>query len=242
MSAPISRLDLAPSTANLDHISEYHFGEEPTSFRSVLKRFTTAAIGFGSPGGNSNVYNPPSLNCPIFPTSTLKYNASASARTLDEMFSYLRYAYLGYRGSIRWRSRFFVGLTNNNAVAYHYMAWLSSPTNTQLAAATYSIPAAPNIISRLNGSTLIAHAAGGGPEFEFPFYTNNLFLYPMSESTDDGATNGETELYFPRDWNVAVDQIGGNTGVKWALDVASGEDFGFLRFQGAPYYNGGIVF
>jgi len=239
LSAPVSMIDLAPSNASVDHISQFHFGEEPFSFRTLMKRYVTwnrTAITFG---GAANTVNPVKLVSPIFPTSNIPYGTSSTPATYYDLFSYLRYAYLGYRGSIRHRIRILTQTTNTITTST-YTTKLNAPSTSQptvsLAIQTTEFGNLP-----LVGGTTFGNV-NNAVEVEFPCYTNNLFLLPMSETLDDAASGGVMETRFIRGFTHNHDFVGA-TGV-WAvqLDVASGEDFSFLRFQGSPYYTGATVF
>lgn len=72
---------------------------------------------------------------------------------------------------------------------------------------------------------------------EFPFYNNNLWLFSFSSDVRGDDSTDELITYF-MGRGIFNFEINNTTGdVLYVEEVASGEDFSFLRFQGAPYYN-----
>ena len=89
---------LNPTTANQDHISDFHFGEQILSFRALLKRYETVDSGtIGASAGNTYL----TLTKPIVPQIQPSYGGGAT--TAGNLLSYLRYAYVGLKGGYKYR-------------------------------------------------------------------------------------------------------------------------------------------
>jgi len=240
-SVEVSCLDLNPTSASIDRICEEHFGERPLSFRSVMKRFVTQFKASNTTSVSAD-YGLIRYSGPIFPAPAMAYGNSSFA--FVEFFSYLRYAYLGVKGSIRYRYRtlFGYGSRPNDRVTVS-LKGLSSTTTAATLVTTHS----PTVgtffpLSTLYGSLHYVPATNGGIEFELPLYTNNLFLLAFSDTLDDLGSTNNMELAWFRDFQVESDYcLATAVGAVAVLEVATGEDFTFLRFQGAPYYTAGVV-
>jgi len=177
---------------------------------------------------------------PNFPASILQYGGTTVS--YQNLFTYLRYAFLGARGSIRYRIRYNCQYSFRvNDVCKVTLDNQSTSNSTPVITNTNSTVAT----SMLNGSIMYQQNTNAGIEYEVPFYTNNLFIFPMAESLDDSNSSTDTmELTWFRNHTVAFEAnngTGGTGGQRFIVEVAAGEDFNFLRFQGAPYFSGGIV-
>jgi len=219
----VTCLELNDSTASTDKICDEHFGEQPVSFRSLLKRFVSLTYGIVAPSGYyaGNIINP------ILPVSNSPYG------TVDinyqELFSYLRYAYLGIRGSIRYRfnSQLPVASPTTNMRAI-----LMAPDTTETPSITYE--STPCRI-RLNGGVTFVPTTMGAIEAEFPFYSNNLFAISFKDNyyvNDRDIMEPAWYKLFSISFDVLTDVT-----VFYGLDIASGEDFNLMRYCGAPFYS-----
>jgi len=238
MNAEISQLELNPSTATTGLISQEHFGEAPVSFRSLLKRFITLGSATHSAIGTSNVFVTALCQFPIFPTSNLQYKTTTTTPLYADLFSYLRYSYIGVVGSIRYRIRWDIPYTQRPSESIKLS--LSQPSSSQATPTVTTVTTTP-ALNVLEGTVTHIPVTNGGVEVEFPFYTNNLFVYSMSETLDDGGTTDNMNLTWFRNFTLGLELNGTATAGFITLDAATGEDFNFLRFQGASYYCGGIV-
>jgi hypothetical protein len=233
-SVEVSVTDLNESTASDKGISEYYFGEEPVSFRSLLKRFVTNQWVTISPT-TVTAPNKVVLVSPILPDNLVPY-ASPAPGTLPDMdlFSYLRYAYLGIRGGVRIR------IHNNTPMTLNTPAWakvsLLSASDTFSTAVTVEAAATVNR-AYLSGTVTFVPSVNGGFDVEFPYYSNNLFQLCFADSYEGGvSTNNMEEVWF-RNFRFAVDN---NTAALvtsiFEIERAAGEDFTLMRFQGATPY------
>jgi len=115
---------------NLDssHIAEITIGENLSSWRQILKRFFYSA-GTSQSGGVNVVGNATMISA-IIPNPNPTFPSSGGVTNETDVFTYLRYAFLGCRGSFRKRVRI-VGLGNTDCLA-HAKVKLSNFTNGNL--------------------------------------------------------------------------------------------------------------
>jgi hypothetical protein len=220
---------LNPSSANNDNISDFHFGEECFSFRSLLKRYVTIATPELNSAGLSG--DSLSLSGPSIPTPKPQYGASVSDTTLLET---IMYAFLGVRGGVKYRvffrnGRAFIGPNErisvdvrekSTSLSTYALAWSTTKPNTDLKGGVSFIP-----------------QTNGGVEFELPFYSPNLFAFSFANDLV-GTGNANNDML--TDWNkmfqVLCPADEASTANFVSVDQAIGEDFTFLRFVGTPFY------
>nr|ULF99974.1 MAG: polyprotein [Marnaviridae sp.] len=215
---------LNPSSATMDYICEEYFGESPVSFRALCKRFTTTKVSSSGGSGSYFVYVQPVLP---FPNPTFQGTNFANPNLLG----YLRYAYVGLRGGLKKR----LFLAGNWDVSPMQFARVSS---TGLASGS-----PPNIAtfgntdlevcSRMDGTVSYIPRVDSGFEFELPFYSNNSFAISFSEDPYPPLCT----LINPRaarNYRFSLVANFASTQTKVFEDTAIGEDFSFMRFQGAP--------
>lgn len=228
-SKEVSTIELNPSSATVDTISQEHFGEEPFSFRSLCKRY---ACTFSE----TSVTTPAILTSSRFfgvtmPGPVLKYG-DTSATDFTSLISYLRYAYVGVRGGVRKRIQFY-GVTGgfNNAVTVK----MRFP-ETSIIAALDSSSSAGNHKYGIGGVVRFVPSGNAGIEFELPYYSNNLFSYSFSRDDVGATVDGLDESTWLRRYNVFYEMLVGDSDITVIENSATGEDFTFLRYQGAPYF------
>jgi len=223
---------LNQSTATMDNISSHHFGEQPVSFRSLLKRFSTPDTGVATvPGsGGTNVLV---LDKPIFPQPVPSYSVGTTDFVGTNLFGYLRYAYLGLRGGLRHR----FGLIGDytipplSSIRCSLVEPLPYATSTSFRVDTHDV----YFSSIMEGTIEERYLTNSGIEFETPLYTNNLFLMSFSDVLIPNNTNFENEIssYF----RVAVPVTSIDTlTCRYTHTIASAEDFTFLHYSGAPSF------
>lgn len=225
----ISLFDLNPSTASTDNICHEHFGEQPLSFRALLKRYTTFTSNNITPGSNTVIY----IRRPMYPLTGLPYGSTSSAVNINDFFTYLRYAFLGVRGGIRykltWASALNMGHGRGTMAGF-------TPIGSALAdGVTYSTAAQ---LVTIDGTIIHGSTTGLGFEVEFPCYTNNLFLFSCGDDlTPDASLDVTSDVWakqvlfqIPVNSSTITDQ-------PVAQHVASAEDFTFLRYIGAPFFS-----
>jgi len=227
----VSCMDLNPSSASAQHICQEHFGEQPVSFRSLMKRYVTTRVNsFTLAAGSLGVGY---FTFRSFPVSAVPYGTTNNK--VSELFTYLRYAYLGYKGGIR--SIFGVSSTTSAQLIPFVTARVSLLQPSTSFSDSYVFNAGDMLTSALEGTVINNMNFGSTLHVETPFYSNNLFVYPISETLDDGlASLDMMEATWCRGFKVAIFLNSSPTTVKAELTQAAGEDFSFLRFLGAPYY------
>ncbi len=228
----MSRIVLNDSTASTFRICEDHFGEQPLSFRTLLKRY----VGQQTLNNVSGTGATLTITTQILPVNNLTVNSTSTYQQFSmDLFSYLRYAYLGIRGSIRMRlsSRTTNSLTNLNWIKVGFAQPANAFSNTSTTSSS------PINVATLNGSTTFVPTTNGGIEVEFPYYSNNLFQYCFSDTYDDAnaLADNMSQLWF-RNMNCTFDNPGDSfAAVPFRIERAAGEDFNLMRFCGAPPYN-----
>jgi len=228
----VSCIDLNPSTANNRNVCHEYFGEQPLSFRSLLKRFMYNRTVTVSPPINAA----PSvcgISDAIFPINNLPYGATGVNSGNIDMFSYLRLAYLGFRGGIKYRSRY-QSVWPINQSYWTFVSLGTAATTDTAGTITY---ASTFQGGGINGTEMFSPNTNCGVEYELPFYNTNLFLFSFS-TTKEIATGDIMSLRYMRNFVFSFDMPVVASVVSSALEhwCSSGEDFSFLRFQGAPMF------
>jgi len=231
---PITCTDINPTSADNTHIAMNHFGEQVLSYRALVKRF----VGSQNivPGSATDSFY--SVTNQILPVNNLPYATTSAFPTSQahDYFSYLRYAFLGIRGSIRVRVRFKITNTgfNQQWIKANLLTPSTSFTNTTSHDTTSFNQAQPM------GSVTFCPSTNAGIEFELPYMSNNLFQYCFADSYDDSSTtNDNMESMWLRNYWVTYDTLAGSSiGSVPCFDIekAAGEDFSMMRFQGAPFF------
>lgn len=217
------------------YICDHYFGERPLSFRSLLKRYVSYAVDDSAALAGKNAVV---LEESIVPPITPAYGGTGTYPTL---FSYLRYAYLGMRGSIRKRYR---TLMPNRDYGDHAVASLVAPstTNTTHNVTTQSITSAN--IAQYMGTYLVGSAVFGlnnnaGVEVDYPYYSPNLFSFSCASDLVGTNNTDEMNSRWFRNCQVVFSSWGGSSGstTVYISDIAAGEDFTMFRYLGAPFWS-----
>jgi hypothetical protein len=240
-SQPVTCVKINDSTATSDTICLEHFGERPVSFRSLLKRYVTQHLLTATSATPSTSQSLARLFLPLYPLPEVRFSgASTDTRTL---YGYLRYAYMGMRGSTRHRLRI---LCNDNLEHHAQVrASLTGIDNTNdVDYATFTVNSTTlrtttNCV--MNGTIALDLDSNGGFEIEIPYYSNNLYEYSFAtdlSGNNPGGEDNHTTFWSRRailSWIFKAAAATFTTFVS--CEMATGEDFNFIRFQGAPYYN-----
>lgn len=237
-----STVKLVATNADDSNISMDHFGESVQSFRSLLKRYTldeyatmTGAVSSG-------------INEVVFESAIYTFGGPDYAGTVytnpfrPNYFNYLRYAYLGCRGSVRKRINM---LFEANREYNYFIAGFMSPATNPLPASMNFLTGSATVLAsshntELQGQAIFCRDSNGAIEIELPFYSNNLFVFPAA--LDFIGSNPGSDLNFTEHWykNYEVKAVCGAQSniIKfvWVYEAA-GEDFNFMRFQAAPPYS-----
>lgn len=217
-----------PSISTTKGLNELHFGEAPLSFRSLLKRFALTQNIDDSFVGTGTAWF--SVQAPIIPEITPVLGGTAATTNL---LSYLRYAYLAMRGSLRKRIRV-IGLPATGHM---------ERTNISLVPPTVSVTT-PSFVAalqpygpRLNGTVEYITSTNGGIECEIPFYTNNLYCMSGNNTPWDTG-DAMNESYALRDYLFELEGEYTANELTFLEETATGEDFSLIRYISAPpcYY------
>jgi hypothetical protein len=221
-------ISLNDSSASMSSINEYHFGEAPLSFRSLIKRYTfELSLSVGAAAGIEKAMR---YLTPIYHGPRPSYTTS---NYFPNLIGYLSYAYLGYRGSLRKRIRSITNDTNAHALQGVVVTMLA-PTAATSSSLTWILPHAT---STLTGSATFIPNTNGGVEVELPFYSNNLFAFAFNDDGIGLNATGDMEEEWSKTVAVEIETHDNTKTVNWVIeDSAAGDDFTFLRFNGAPFY------
>jgi hypothetical protein len=217
-------ITINPTGSSEDHIHDFHFGEGIASFRSLLKRFSLVSVP--SSASDIAVGQCYQFQVPLYPA--LLPDRTNSTALEANLFSFLRTAFLGIRGGMRFRiaMRYLkLGIGSNVRILNDFVS-NSFPSTTIVAA----IPTNPQ-----RGTVNFVPFTNGGIEFEVPFYTNLLFVAANEKCDIDSSA---VPLEFNRSFTVQIDGEPNSTGpatkIECQIYTATAEDFTFIRFLGAP--------
>ena len=232
---PVDSSDLNNSTAKEDNISSLTFGETPLSFRSALRRFSAWK-------DNDNVKISTSTTAPVIRYRTYPWSVptpaygSVSLNITPNLFGYLRLAYLGYRGGIKWRFALCGPVTNRNLNGV--VVTIEPPLENTPATSISTQTDYQMLSAAASGSAMFVPATNGGIEVEWPMYTTNLFLISFNEdltpttSIMDNYISSALSFYVPTGPTAAS----ATDPIIACTSCAAAEDFSLMRFSGAPVY------
>lgn len=223
--------NLNPMSSSGDNITQYVYGEQIVSLRALLKRYQAYH------GHSVDLAATPHVavygKLPIIVSADPKYGENDNTKYLG-LFTYLPYAYMGVRGSMRHRMRI---VTDQDAKSYTcFSASLEAESkNHDISNPTTSTEYA---YSHFNGSYVTLPQTNGGIEFEMPYYSNNLFSFSSSDSFGSSVyTEGEMDEYWHQKYMWKLDHVGTTAFTAHCfVELSAGEDFTFMRFVGAPFY------
>jgi hypothetical protein len=225
----VSCVPIGSTGASDDWISMHHFGEEPVSFRPLLKRFCHTNGDITAAGNATHLSA--NMESPIYPNIVPAYGGTTQSSSL---YSYLRYAYLGVRGSMRKRVHFTRNPSGSNN-GYWAGIILRSPGVSQTSNFSWSTG---TVQLNMRGSNVYVLDTNGGVECELPFYSNNLFAFSCANDLTGTFSNGEFENFWFRNYIYRAEINNPSAGdIEFVEASAVGEDFMFLRFLGAPMYS-----
>jgi hypothetical protein len=224
------------STATTNEIAQDHFGEQPVSFRSILKRYTWHSTALDLLTGTQ------SLGYLTFTVQFLPYEDASSVVERHSLFNYLRKAYVGMRGGVRHRYNYLSSATiGTNTLVTVSLDPDTDSTFSQTTAVEGSAYGSSYDANScfLDGSAQFIPDTNAGIEVEYPFYSRNLFHYAFS-STGVGSNPGGKQNMDPK-WcktaSVTSTQLNktGSQSFMMMIDFATAEDFSFYRYQGSRF-------
>ncbi|APG76708.1 hypothetical protein [Beihai picorna-like virus 59] len=203
----IMSYSLNEETNSGDNISVLHFGEEPISFRALLKKFDTIAPITCTPATAVRVVVP-----------------IGKVHDENNLFSYLYHAYLGRRGGMRFRFIRAQGVSDGDIST----AWLNPPSSMFLDAISVD-----NTASLKHTMNNYVRFYGGNErtfEIEAPYYSANL----MTPNYNEGSLARNWVRQYVR--YVSASVISGSTinSQFGVVDRAVADDFSFVRYIGPP--------
>jgi len=226
--------DLNPTSENALTTSEYCFGEQPLSFRSTIKRYVTTSTNVDT--FNSTAHDTVTYVRNIILPASPSYGASGITNYPFHI-TYLPYAFLGVRGGVRKRLRFYkVG--EDYSVGMSSIAMLNEPE----ASLTTSGPtkSVGSYHMKMIGAAQFMPRTNGGVEIELPYYSPNLFSFSFANDFIGDQTLGQMSTTWVKNFSYITDTNLVSVTAHLGVETAAAEDFTFMRFMGAPYYTFGL--
>jgi hypothetical protein len=219
--------DINEDVIGRDHMSGLHFGEQPVSFRSYLKRF------FKSRDDVSTTFTGGLVSCvrPLYPPTLPAIGGGAASST--DLVHYLTYAYLARRGSVRKRLRCSGAVNGTMDHGKVFLDFMGTAITTSTAVSAASAAATTF------GTATFVPVTNGGIEVEFPYYSNNLYIPAGSLNFVGISDPNYQQLGY---WNYNYQQeFAPCTSVTLRIveETAFGDDFTFMHYYGAPFYSTG---
>lgn len=218
-----------PSTATMGRINERFFGENPISFRPLLKRFaTTVRVGVVA-----NINSGRKVLEVVSPIFHRRLPISGTNAEYVNLFDHLRFAFLGMRGSVRKRMRTF-GNYQRNSMAQVKVSLLPPTTVQPTTTGIYVTP--PGLADcDVDGTVTYVPHLNPAIEAEFPFYTNNMWAFSFA-SEPFPTQVASMQLSASRAHVYEAEGTGTFDALNYVEEFATGEDFNFLYFNGVPPY------
>jgi len=86
------------------------------------------------------------------------------------------------------------------------------------------------------GTSLEFTQTNAGVEVEFPYFSNNLFMFSINDNLTGGSPYTGYNSYWFRRFSVAIQNITTDGALELVTFFSTGEDFNFLRYNGAPFF------
>lgn len=207
-------------------ISQYHFGEEPHSVRSVLKRFRTFAqvSQIGGPVVTLKSSIIPPLDPPVGTIVPLFRDGG--------FLGVWRRCFVGMKGGFKYRIRPILKTTESLFLPASSMSVsLNNPESTQSNFVVAGSADSGNLDMKMIGSTAFVPYMQSGIEFDAPFYSSSLFHFAQTDNPLADASYVDPNQV--RNWTVSL-LSPSTTPVSLVIDAASGEDFMLMHFLSSP--------
>jgi hypothetical protein len=214
-----------PNMSN-DNMATLHFGEQPMSFRSYFKRFYTTTAATATTTSSNLCFG---ATPQIFPDISPYFNGPQD--NTPDVVSYVRYGFVGYKGSVRKRLRFSgARFDAQEHVKVTLLTMTTSPSVGVFATGS------TQPVSDMTGTVTFVPFTNGGVEVEIPFYSNNLYN-PSGKATmasqvglaDTNFDNLEMWVYY-----ISGQTTSQSTILNFSEETAYGDDFTLLHFLAAP--------
>jgi hypothetical protein len=228
-----SCVNLNESSADVDGITQLHFGQCPMSFRTLLKRYASYLTesqrqveSFSNTAGVLRVTH--EMYPPHWP--------DPQVTRPENLFGYLRGAYVGLRGSMRYRLNYVRGV--NFSESDLIQVTLRSPQTGPVPYFAAANGSMSTINQSVTGTVVYVPHMNSGVDYEIPYYTNNAFGLSFVAGDDHyPSTCSLFEHRAIRAVSSAATFSDTSTSAYIVLSFSTGEDFSFLRFQGAPPFS-----
>jgi hypothetical protein len=170
----VSCLSINHTNTSTSGFLEDFFGEEPRSFRSLMRRWVVGrSIASAFPAAGPTKAK---IVTSILPLVAPVFGAVSSITSGEDLnlWSYLCYMYMSFKGSICWRVHFNTGTMGPTS---HVKIRFTSPNrSTQADGITFI--ANTTAKSQLIGSVSEVPNTQGGVQVRVPWYSSNKFLVP----------------------------------------------------------------
>lgn len=155
-----------------------------------------------------------------------------NSATRTSLMSYLRYAYVGLKGGVRKRVHHYVNAKGTNSA--QVKVTLGAVATAAVTGSSY-VTTPP--VASVRGTVTFVPQSNGGIEVELPFYSNNLFVKSFSEDLIGDNYNEDMVTKWSKTYITSYDMFDANDAGYVIEETGTGEDFTFLRFQGAPFFS-----
>jgi len=164
--------------------TQVFFGESIRSWRSLMKRYTQAYFWTVIAPVSATTKGVRSLEIPLYPYFSLYNRASVTGITYPgvlDLFTYLRYCYVGARGGYRYAINTDSDSSEINGVSVtRYFGASAVPSVASFGVPTVDISPATSFA----GTHVFQRETNNAMMFEIPYYSSNRF-YLSSTSPDD---------------------------------------------------------
>lgn len=206
------------------------FGEAIASLSVLTKRFQST--GFTIVDSEAGALYTLRFEGPILPPPYPTYGSTTNI--IDpHIIGYMRYAYLGYRGSVQ--KRLHMNATADMSRLATTSCELLPPTSSELSFGSVSSSTRP-ILRSLRGTVVTVPSTNAGQDFELPWYCPNLFVFSCNDDLVGDNADGDMDPRWYRNYRWSVEM--GSTLDDYDSDESSalGEDGRFMYFLGAPFF------
>lgn len=228
-------------------------GEEILSFRTLLRRYNLLKVvplcNTAEPNDCVVTYTDSIFpNLPGFSAKgVLQYDGKRANLVQNTLLAYLSPAYVGYRGAIRYKHRFWTKSANLDDFSYIETSPLKNKdsdynlfvnyypaTNTTIAWSKYGAMGLYTETTGLNGRIITTKNPGPSLESEFVHYDNFRF-----RSTRNGYRKDNSAIYaYDKSYTFFTNLRVSSVFNPMSIYIATGEDFSLFMFIGSPvvYY------
>jgi len=214
------------------NVSEYCFGEQPLSFRGALKRYVTTSRVVTALTSTVHKTVDHTRNIMLIPNPPYEN----SGTHLPNLLGYLGYAYLGVKGGMRHRLRYYntgadpkSGESIVVCLEFPSVALVNNDGSAAISVTNY-------VCSEMGGAQFMPRT-NGGVEVEFPYYSPNLFSFAFADDFIGGYSGDRMSTEWVKNYKIRCDDSLVSSTVVLNIDSATAEDFTLMRFSGAPYYS-----